>query len=72
MDNSDTGLCRFLSAKGPYGPLEGGRSRWHLIGDADSVYRCIKSTEDAGPDNGLVDPSLCRRAGSATAPKQAK
>ena len=59
MEKSSTRLCRFFRAKGPYGPLEGGGNRWLLLDDADTIYWCIKSTGAAGPDNGLVDPSLC-------------
>jgi hypothetical protein len=52
-------FCRFLKAKSPYGPIEGGENPWYLLDRANTICWCIKSASGAGPDNGLVSPAAC-------------
>lgn len=52
-------FCKYLKAKSPYGPVEGGDNPWYLLDRANTICWCIKSAGGAGPDNGLVDPSAC-------------
>lgn len=55
----DVKFCRFLRAKNAYGRLEGGDNPWLMKDDPNSIFRCIKSTNGAGPDGGLVAPACC-------------
>ncbi len=56
----DIKLCRFLKGKNTFGTLEGGDHDWHVIDDPNTIYWCVKSMGAGGPDNGPVDPKLCR------------
>ena len=52
-------FCKFLKAKSPYGPVEGGDNPWYLLDEANTICWCIKSASGMGPDNGLVAPGEC-------------
>lgn len=52
-------FCKYLKAKSPYGPVEGGEDPWYLLDQANTICWCIKSSGGAGPDNGLVSPGTC-------------
>ncbi|NNF35739.1 MAG: hypothetical protein HKN68_16645 [Saprospiraceae bacterium] len=52
-------FCKYLKAKSPYGPVEGGDDPWYLLDQANTICWCIKSSGGAGPDNGLVSPGSC-------------
>jgi len=52
-------FCKYLKAKSPYGPVEGGDNPWFLLDQANTICWCIKSAGGAGPDNGLVSPGAC-------------
>ncbi len=64
-------FCKYLKAKSPYGPIEGGDNPWFLLDQANTICWCIKSASGAGPDNGLVAPEACTPGRSCyTAPKE--
>jgi hypothetical protein len=53
-------LCRYLKGKNPFGTLEGGDQPWRVTDDPNTIYWCVKSLGAAGPDNGSIEPKLCR------------
>ncbi len=63
MKNSKTertDICRYLKGKNPFGTLEGGSQPWTVTDDPNTIYWCVKSMGAGGPDNGPIDPKLCR------------
>ena len=57
---ADIQLCRYLKGKNPFGTLEGGSQPWRVTDDPNTIYWCVKSMGAGGPDNGPIDPKLCR------------
>ena len=53
-------ICRYLKGKNPFGTLEGGSQPWTVTDDPNTIYWCVKSLGAGGPDNGSIDPKLCR------------
>ena len=56
----ENNFCKFLKAKSPYGPVEGGENPWYLLDESNTIFWCVKSAGAAGPDNGLVGPAACQ------------
>jgi len=52
-------LCRYLKARNAFGTTEGGENPWYVLGDASSVFWCVKALGAGGPDNGPVEASRC-------------
>lgn len=59
MESKQSGYCKYLRAKNPYGLLEGGENPWLIPFESNTICWCIKSSGASGPDNGLVHPDQC-------------
>ena len=55
----ENNFCKYLKAKSPYGPVEGGDDPWYLLDQPNTICWCVKSLTGTGPDNGLVSAGTC-------------